>query len=76
MRNSECIFSDRGVEFTSNDIRNYIEVENIKNISVTTVIPIDNGQVDRVHKTLIPIISKLSNDGTRTGINLYQEFRE
>lgn len=76
MRNSECIISDRGVEFTSNDIRKYIEVENIKHISVTIVIPIDNGQVDRVQKTVILIISKLSNDGTQSGINMYQEFLE
>lgn len=40
------MISDRGAAFTSNDIRKYIEDENIKQILVMTVIPIKNRQVD------------------------------
>ncbi|GFV06658.1 transposon Tf2-8 polyprotein [Trichonephila clavipes] len=40
----------------------YCENENIQHLSITTGIPRGNGQIERIHSFLIPILSKLSID--------------
>lgn len=56
------IISDKGTAFTSNDFQTYCQDENIEHITITTGIPRGNGQVERIHESLIPILSKLSID--------------
>ncbi|GFT13506.1 hypothetical protein TNCV_3829931 [Trichonephila clavipes] len=56
------IITDKGTAFTLKEFREYCENENIQHLSITTGIPRGNGQIERIHSSLIPILSKLSID--------------
>ena len=58
--NPRRIISDRGTAFTSKDFEEYCKRENIIHCLITTGIPRSNGQVERVNRTLIPLLTKLS----------------
>ncbi|GFV80944.1 hypothetical protein TNCV_2269281 [Trichonephila clavipes] len=60
--NHHRIITDKGTAFTSKEFREYCENENIQHLSITTGIPRGNGQIERIHSSLIPILSKLSID--------------
>ncbi|GFW11451.1 transposon Tf2-6 polyprotein [Trichonephila clavipes] len=60
--NPHRIITDKGTAFTSKGFREYCENENIQHLSITTGIPRGNGQIERIHSSLIPILSKLSID--------------
>ncbi|GFV09324.1 transposon Tf2-9 polyprotein [Trichonephila clavipes] len=60
--NPHRIITDKGTAFTSKEFREYCENENIQQLSITTGIPRGNGQIERIHSSLIPILSKLSID--------------
>jgi len=56
-----CIFTDRGSAFTS-DFKDYCTEKQIDYVLITTGVPRGNGQVERIHKIIIPILTKLSVD--------------
>jgi len=56
------IISDRGSAFTSDNFQNYCREENIEHILITTGVPRGNGQVERINRIIIPILTKLSHD--------------
>lgn len=58
--NPRRIISDRGTAFTSNAFRDYCKDENIEHVLITTGVPRSNGQVERVNRTVIPLLTKLS----------------
>ncbi|KMQ91095.1 blastopia polyprotein [Lasius niger] len=58
--NPRRIISDRGTAFTSGDFQEYCRHEGIQHILTTTGIPRANGQVERVNRTLIPLLTKLA----------------
>lgn len=58
--NSRRIISDQGSAFTSNDFRSYCEDEGIEHCQIVTGIPRGNGQIERINRTLIPLLTKLS----------------
>lgn len=58
--NPRRIISDRGTAFTSNDFQEYCKSEGIQHILTTTGIPRVNGQVERVNRTLIPLLTKMT----------------
>lgn len=60
--NPRCIITDRGTAFTSSDFKNYCATENIEHVAITTGIPRGNGQVERVNRIIIPVLTKLSLD--------------
>lgn len=60
--NPNRIISDRGSAFTSTDFKKFCEDEKIELITTTTGQPRGNGQVEKFHGTLIPVITKLSLD--------------
>lgn len=55
------IISDRGTSFTSDAFKDYCNSENILHVLITTGIPRANGQVERINRTLIPLLTKLSS---------------
>ncbi|KAG6465495.1 hypothetical protein O3G_MSEX015186 [Manduca sexta] len=57
--NPSRIITDRGTAFTSKDFEAYCKDENIQHIKITTGVPRGNGQVERVHRILIPMLTKL-----------------
>lgn len=59
--NPRRIISDRGTAFTSNDFSEYCAGENVEHVLCTTGVPRANGQVERVNRTLIPLLTKLAN---------------
>lgn len=58
--NPRRITSDRGTAFTAGAFEDYCNQESIHHIRITTGIPQANGQVKRVNRTLIPLLTKLS----------------
>lgn len=58
--NPAQIISDKGTAFTSAEYQEYCKDEGIKSICVTTGLPRANGQIERLNRTIIPVISKLS----------------
>ncbi|GFV56950.1 retrovirus-related Pol polyprotein from transposon 17.6 [Trichonephila clavipes] len=54
------IISDRGSAFTSKLFNDYCDEENIQHLQIATGVPRGNGQVERIHRTLIPVLTKLS----------------
>ncbi|GFU42688.1 retrovirus-related Pol polyprotein from transposon 297 [Trichonephila clavipes] len=50
------IISDRGSAFTSKLFNNYCDEENIQHLQIATGVPRGNGQVERIHRTLIPVL--------------------
>ena len=59
------IITDRGSAFTSNSFKEYCETEKIQHLQIATGVPRGNGQVERVHRTLIPALTKLTLDDPR-----------
>lgn len=59
--NPRRIISDRGTAFTSKDFQEYCTAENIEHLLITTGQPRGNGQVERVNRTLIPLLTKLAS---------------
>jgi transposase InsO family protein len=58
--NPRTIITDRGTAFTCADFQQYCTGENIKHINVTTGVPRGNGQVERINRIIIPVLTKLS----------------
>ncbi|XP_011698713.1 PREDICTED: uncharacterized protein LOC105456415 [Wasmannia auropunctata] len=58
--NPRRIISDRGTAFTSKDFEEYCRQENIVHCLTTAGVPRSNGQVERVNRTLIPLLTKLA----------------
>ncbi|GFW77120.1 transposon Tf2-9 polyprotein [Trichonephila clavipes] len=56
------IISDRGSAFTSKLFNDYCDEENIQHLQIATGVPRGNGQVERINRTLIPVLTKLSLD--------------
>lgn len=52
--------SDRGTAFTAKEFEEYCKQEKIEHFLTTTGIPRANGEVERVNRTLIPLITKLT----------------
>ncbi|GFS58339.1 transposon Tf2-6 polyprotein [Trichonephila clavipes] len=53
---------DRGSAFTSKAFNDYYAEEEIQHLQIATGVPLGNGQVERIHRTLIPVLTKLSLD--------------
>lgn len=53
------IITDRGAAFTSNDFTDYCKTENISHSTIVTGIPRGNGQVERIHRILISVLTKM-----------------
>ncbi|CAK9802814.1 Transposon Tf2-6 polyprotein [Anthophora quadrimaculata] len=58
--NPRRIISDRGTAFTSTDFEAYCKDEHVEHVLTTVGMPRANGQVERVNRTLIPLLTKLS----------------
>ncbi|GFU60177.1 retrotransposable element Tf2 155 kDa protein type 2 [Trichonephila clavipes] len=56
------IISDRGSVFTSKLFNDYCDEENIQHLQIATGVPRGNGQVERIYRTLVPVLTKLSLD--------------
>ncbi|GFW55073.1 transposon Tf2-6 polyprotein [Trichonephila clavipes] len=56
------IIADKGSPFNSKGLDDYCTEEKIQNLQITTGVPRGNGQVETIHRTLIPVLTKLSID--------------
>ncbi|GFW31820.1 hypothetical protein TNCV_5039901 [Trichonephila clavipes] len=56
------IISDRGSAFTSKLFNDYCDEENIQPLQIATGVPRGNDRDERIHRTLIPVLTKLSLD--------------
>ena len=62
--NPSRIITDKGTAFTANEFKKYCKEEGIQHITVRTGVPRDNGQVERINRTIIPVFTKLSLDNS------------
>lgn len=53
------IITDRGTAFTSSDFEEYCKEEGVQHLLITTGVPRGNGQVERVHRTIVSVLTKL-----------------
>lgn len=60
--NPARIISDRGTAFTSQEFREYCDLEKIQHHCVTTGLPRANGQIKRINRVIIPVLSKIFLD--------------
>lgn len=60
----ETIISDRGSCFTSAEFEEFLGQQGIKHVKIATGSPQANGQVERVNRTLTPLLAKLSDDSS------------
>lgn len=58
--NPRRIISDRGTAFTSHVFREFCEAERIQHTLIVTGVPRGNGQVERINRTLISVLTKLA----------------
>jgi len=56
------IISDKGSAFTSNEFKEYCETKDIKHSTVITRLPRANGQVERLNRTILSVLNKLTVD--------------
>lgn len=68
------IVSDRGSCFTSQEFADFVNNQVIKHILIATGSPQSNGQVERVNRVLVPILSKIVNK--EEGKQWYKLLRE
>uniref|UniRef100_A0A182FZD4 Integrase catalytic domain-containing protein n=1 Tax=Anopheles albimanus TaxID=7167 RepID=A0A182FZD4_ANOAL len=54
------IICDRGAAFTSGQFEEYCAERNIELHRIVTGVPRGNGQVERIHRVIIPVLTKLS----------------
>ncbi|XP_036346770.1 uncharacterized protein LOC118756086 [Rhagoletis pomonella] len=60
--NPARIVTDRGSAFTSHPFKEYCAEEGIQHLLIATGVPRGNGQVERMHKIVVPMISKLCQE--------------
>jgi len=58
--NPRRIISDQGAAFTSEDFKSYCKDEEIEHSLIVTGVPRGNGQVERINRILISLLTKLS----------------
>lgn len=58
--NPRCIVSDRGIAFTSHAFRDYCKEEGVEHVLITTGVPRANGQVERMNRVIVAVLTKLS----------------
>lgn len=54
------IITDKGTAFTANDFKTFCERGNIQHITITTGVPRGNGQIERIHNIIIPVLTRMS----------------
>lgn len=69
LRMQQCVFgnprriiSDKGAAFTSDDFKKYCEDESIDHVFTTTGMPRANGQVERINRSIIAVLTKMAID--------------
>jgi len=60
--NPKRIISDRGAAFVANTFRQYCDENGIQHLMIATGVPRGNGQVERIHKIVIPRLAKLCQE--------------
>ncbi len=58
--NPQRIITDRGSAFTAKVFNDYCTEEHIQHLQITTGVPRGNSQVEKIHQTLIPVLTKMS----------------
>jgi len=56
------LISDRGSAFTSNEFKDFVKEEFIEHVLIATGTPRANGQIERLNRTLTPMLAKMSDD--------------
>lgn len=56
------IITDKGTAFTANEFKDYCVEQGIHHVTITTGVARGNGQIERIHRTVIPVLTKLSLD--------------
>lgn len=56
------IVSDRGSCFTSREFEDFMKEHNVQHVKIATASPQANGQVERLNRTILPMIAKLADE--------------
>lgn len=58
--NPQRIISDQGTAFTSRDFKQYCQDKEIEHVTIVTCVLRGNGQIERINRILIPLLTKLT----------------
>ncbi|XP_058978630.1 putative mediator of RNA polymerase II transcription subunit 26 [Musca domestica] len=75
--NPQKVITDRGTAFTSKQFDEYCKTQGIQHLLISTGVPRGNGQVERMHRIIIPMLAKLCVESPgfcRSLINIYKSF--
>jgi len=72
-RNPACIITDRDTGFSSLEFQEYCKNEGIKHLMITTGLRA-NGQIERINRTIIPVLTKLLMSDPTKYKHMYIEF--
>jgi len=68
--NPSRIITDHGTAFTANVFQEYCKNNNIQHLLVATGVPRGNGQVERINRIVISILTKLCAEDPKTWYKL------
>ncbi|GFT52049.1 integrase catalytic domain-containing protein, partial [Trichonephila clavipes] len=74
--NPRFLITDRGTTFTSDEFHTYCSEQKITLHHITTGLPRANGQVERINRTIIPVLSKMSKTIPRNGSNMFLHYKK
>lgn len=57
--NPQRVITDRGTAFTSKQFDEYCKTQGIQHLLIATGVPRGNGQVERMHRIIVPMLAKL-----------------
>lgn len=74
--NPKRIISDRGAAFTSNSFKTYCESEGIQHLLTATGVPRGNGQVERVYRIVMPMLTRLCYETPANGYRHIEQVQQ
>ncbi|GFX05507.1 transposon Tf2-9 polyprotein [Trichonephila clavipes] len=72
--NPSKIITDKGSAFTSTEFQKFCQEESIEHVQITTGVPRGNGQIERMHETIIPVLTKLTIEEPENGSNMSTDY--
>lgn len=67
------IISDRGSCFTSREFEDFMKDCNVQHVKIATASPQANGQVERLNRTILPMIAKLADERSTHWSNVLKD---
>jgi len=68
------LISDRGSCFTSREFEEFLNEQNIQHLKIATASPQANDQVERINRTILPMIAKVADERNTPWYNVLRDI--